>query len=77
MQKTALPVTRMERQDVIMTNATQSLSSTALTGTVLVREVTCGNIIPNMLTVILLTFIHVEVDTASSTLYNSNHIMMS
>jgi len=44
----------MERQDVITTNATLRLFSTALTGIVLVREVPCGEIFPNKLNVILL-----------------------
>jgi len=66
----------MERQDVITTVATLSLYSTLLTRIVLVREVTCGEIIPNMPSVTLLKLIDVEVDIVSAILYKSNHMTM-
>ena len=52
--QTALPVTQMEHQNVIVTNATLSLSSTPLTRIVLVRKITCEQITPNMVTVKIL-----------------------
>ena len=76
MQQTALPVTRMERQNVITTNATLSSSSTAFTRIVLVREVTCGKSIHSMPCVTLLKLTHVEVDIVTAILYYSNHITM-
>ena len=40
--KIAVTVSKVERQDVILINATQSLSSTALTRLVLVSEISLG-----------------------------------